>query len=94
MEPIKIVLSGTLACDLMRSLTAEEREGITENRTLEGVQLTLPQGFEWVPVAQAAPSLYTYAFISASPKGPKRIQLKYDGSDTIVEVIVLKPIQS
>ena len=88
--PIQITLDELKARYLWNSLTAEERKGIQESWNDDGlIVLTLPPSFHWVPVEQAAPSLYTYRHIAIN--GVKRIQLKYDSCKTIVEVTVLKP---
>ncbi len=85
---IQITVDATKANELIKSLTAEEQKGITSSVTPEGVQLTLPPSFHWDPaVQQAAPSLYTYRFISGQ-KG-STIQLKYNSKKEIVEVSVL-----
>jgi hypothetical protein len=85
---IQLTMDESQANYLLASLTAEEREGITSSVTPEGVQLTLPPSFSWDPaVQQAAPSLYTYRFISGQ-KGSK-IQLKYNAKKKSVEVSVL-----
>ena len=89
MEPIKIVLSGTLACDLMRSLTVEERSKIKLQNIGDKIHLTLSSDFHWVPVRQASPSLYRHAFLASEAKGPKRVHLTYEGQK-IIEVEVLK----
>ena len=87
MEPIKIVLSGTLACDLMKSLTPEEREGIEEERTLEGVRLTLPPRFHWVTVPYTG--YLKRLHLATVPNGDPRIQLVYNKENELLEVNVL-----
>ena len=88
-KPETLVLTEVLANYLLASLTAEEREGIEEERTLEGVRLTLPPRFHWVTVPPSpAPSLLRRVHLATVPNGDPRIQVVYDGSNTIVEVTV------
>ncbi len=91
-QPETLRLTELQANYLLASLTAEERKGIEEERTLEGVRLTLPPSFHWVTVPPSpAPSLLKRGHLATVPNGAPRIQVVCDASDTIVEVTVLKP---
>ena len=86
--PIQLTLDEIKASYFIKSLTPQEQEGITENRTLEGVQLTLPPRFHWVPVEQAVSGYYRHAFLASEANGPKRIHLVFNKQE-IVEVNIL-----
>jgi hypothetical protein len=88
---IQITVDATKANELIKSLTAEEREGITSSDTPEGVKLTLPPSFHWVKVPpNPAPMFLKRRHLATVPNGGPRIQLVYSG-DTIVEVNILNP---
>ena len=89
---IQLTMDESQANYLLASLTAEEREGIQYTVNSDGLTvLTLPPRFHWVPVEQAAPSLFRRLHLETVPNGGPRIQLVYNLDGGIQEVNILNP---